>query len=337
MREKLIKLLIDWGTKNNDSLDTESVADYLLANGVTVVKHGKWKNHYCSVCANINPTITEDFYENYISRPLDYCPNCGAKMDGGKEDKMYIADVSWGKDSLAMLLYILDHPETYPLSEVVFYNTGMEFEAIYKIRDKMLPILRERGIKYTELHPENPFIYDMLKRPVESKQKGKHNGYGWCGGVCRWGTTKKTQTLDAYAKCAKVHYIGIAADETKRIERLSEPKYAPLYTANMTEADCLDYCRQRGWNWNEATTETDSGYIDLYDILDRVSCWCCANKNKKELQNIWRYLPQYWEKLKEIQSQLERPMKKWKNMKYGEYGNVFEMEKMFRAKEKNHE
>lgn len=36
MKEKLIKLLIDWGTQNNDSLDSESVADYLLANGVIV-------------------------------------------------------------------------------------------------------------------------------------------------------------------------------------------------------------------------------------------------------------------------------------------------------------
>ena len=60
----------------------------------------------------------------------------------------------------------------------------------------------------------------MLERPVESKQKGKHNGYGWCGGMCRWGTTKKTQALD---KCAKsknaIVYIGIAYDEPKRIER----------------------------------------------------------------------------------------------------------------------
>ena len=132
--------------------------------------------------------------KEYIEREAlfkTFCPNCGAKWMEEKEDKTYIADVSWGRDSLAMLLYILDHPETYPLSEVVFYNTGMEFEAIYKIRDKMLPILRERGIKYTELHPENPFIYDMLERPVESKQKGKHNGYGWCGGVCRWAQQKR--------------------------------------------------------------------------------------------------------------------------------------------------
>lgn len=41
----------------------------------------------------------------------------------------YIASVSFGKDSLAMLLYILENK--LPLDEVVFYDTGMEFQAIY--------------------------------------------------------------------------------------------------------------------------------------------------------------------------------------------------------------
>lgn len=44
----------------------------------------------------------------------------------------HIASVSFGKDSLAMLLLILE--KNMPLDEVVFYDTGMEFEAIYKIR-----------------------------------------------------------------------------------------------------------------------------------------------------------------------------------------------------------
>ena len=43
----------------------------------------------------------------------------------------YIASVSFGKDSLAMLLLILNHPEKYPLNEVVFFDWGMEFQAIY--------------------------------------------------------------------------------------------------------------------------------------------------------------------------------------------------------------
>ena len=100
----------------------------------------------------------------------------------------HIASVSFGKDSLAMVLYILEHG--LPLDEVMFYDTGMEFEAIYRIRDKLLPILASRGIRYTELSPPVPFLYDMLERPVVSKQKGSHFGYGWCGGVCRWGTTQ---------------------------------------------------------------------------------------------------------------------------------------------------
>ena len=64
----------------------------------------------------------------------------------------HIASVSWGKDSLAMLLMLID--KGYPLNEVVFYDTGMEFEAIYNTQDQMLPRLKQLGIKYTRLDPE---------------------------------------------------------------------------------------------------------------------------------------------------------------------------------------
>lgn len=231
----------------------------------------------------------------------------------------HIASVSFGKDSLAMLLYILDNG--LPLDEVVFYNTGMEFKAIYAIRDKIIPILRKRGIKFTELHPPRPFLYDMLERPVKSKAKGEHKGYGWCGGLCRWGTADKIIAMDRYTKGCHV-YVGIAADEPKRCERLPDWKSSPIAEAGMTEADCLKYCRERGYSW------TENG-VDLYDILDRVSCWCCANKNRKELKNIYQYCPEYWEKLKDIQSKLDRPMKRLYQKSYGEYGNVFDMEKVF--------
>lgn len=101
--------------------------------------------------------------------------------------KWHIASVSWGKDSLAMLLLLIE--KSWPLDEVVFYDTGMEFQAIYDTQDRMLPELERLGIKYTRLEPENPFLFDMLERPVQSRQKGAHRGYGWCGGLCRWGTT----------------------------------------------------------------------------------------------------------------------------------------------------
>lgn len=239
-----------------------------------------------------------------------------------KENGVCVASCSFGKDSLAMVLKLIELG--YPLDEVMFYDTGMEFNAIYKIRDQLKAILDTHGIKLTILKPDNPFLYDMLARPVYSKQKGHHNGYGWCGGVCRWGTTWKNKALDTYAKSigATKHYIGIAYDEPERNERLESPKVSPLYEWKLTEADCLAYCREKGFSWQE-------GDIDLYAILDRVSCWCCANKNRKELKNMYQYLPEYWERLKDIQSQIERPMKRFQSKKYGDYGNVFEMEKVF--------
>lgn len=94
----------------------------------------------------------------------------------------------------------------------------------------------------------------------------------------------------------------------------------------MTEADCLSYCYKNGWHWFERTR--DGKQIELYDVLDRVSCWCCRNKNRKELKNIYLFLPEYWEKLKTLQVQIERPMKKF--VRNGiPYGNVFDMEKIF--------
>ena len=159
-----------------------------------------------------------------------------------------IASVSWGKDSLAML-HLLIERETPP-DEVVFYDAGAEFDAIYAERDRTLPLLAEHGIKYTEMHPREPFFYSMLARPVRSRETGEvhKRGYGWCGGPCRWGTTEKTRALDRYAKeRGAVVYVGIAADETRRIERdRPQWKRLPLVEMGMSEADCLELCYRRG-------------------------------------------------------------------------------------------
>ena len=243
----------------------------------------------------------------------------------------HIASCSFGKDSLAMVLRLIEENE--PLDEVVFYDTGMEFNAIYHVRNKLVPVLRKQGIKYTELYPDNPFEYDLLDRPVTSKEKGFHLGYGWCGGVCRWGTTAKNKAIEQYLKTMDeeiIEYVGIAKDELNRIKT----KNYPLVRWGMTESDCLEYCRLNGWNWLEESSVEETGYIDLYNILDRVSCWCCANKNRKELKNIWLFLPQYWEKLEYIQSRLERPMKKFVR-KGVPYGNVFDMAKTFEKEEED--
>ena len=105
-------------------------------------------------------------------------------------DVKYIASVSFGKDSLAMLLCLLE--KHWPLDAVVFYDTGMEFDSIYYIRDKVKQILKNRSIQFVELHPTEPFMYSMLYRKVKNRNRdGYHYGYKWCGGICRWGTSNK--------------------------------------------------------------------------------------------------------------------------------------------------
>lgn len=89
----------------------------------------------------------------------------------------------------------------------------------------------------------------------------------------------------------------------------------------MTEAAALARCYESGFFWEE------SG-VRLYDILDRVSCWCCCNKNLRELRNVYSYLPEYWERLKDLQRKIDRPMKGWYN---GLPRGVFELEQRFEA------
>ena len=242
----------------------------------------------------------------------------------------YIASCSCGNDSMAMVYELVKR--NYPLNEVIRYNNGMDFSCIDVLWGKIKKLCEPKGIICTELHPEKTFEYTMFEQP----HKGKHDGvirygYGWCGGFCREGTRQKKEILDKYCESKNaLVYVGIAYDEKNRTA--DKPyKLHPLKDWKLEQTDCLEINRQNGVEWLEPTPITESGYIDLYTILDRVSCWCCANKNAWELYNIWKYLPNYWEKLKEMQSKIEMPMKKFSNKKFGEYGNVFALEKVFES------
>lgn len=87
-----------------------------------------------------------------------------------------------------------------------------------------------------------------------------------------------------------IEYVGLAADEGYRMERKCNQRkncQHPLIDWGMTEADCLRYCRERGYNWE-----------GLYDKMDRVSCWCCPLQSLKDLRVLYREFPEQWEQLK---------------------------------------
>ena len=67
----------------------------------------------------------------------------------------------------------------------------------------------------------------------------------------------------------------------------------------ITEKQCLQICYENGFTYN-----------GLYKILKRVSCWCCRNKNLKELSNYKTYLPDYFKKLCELENKIKKKKKK---------------------------
>lgn len=234
--------------------------------------------------------------------------------------KYFVANISGGKDSMAMFLLIFI--KGYPIDEVVFFDTGWEFDCIYKNIKSVEYLCYLANIKFTVIKPDKSFDFLMFEHPHKTRKGKNVFGYSWCGGVCRWGTTQKTQCInkhfkqDEYMDKEIYHYIGLAYDEQKRIDKNKDThKIFPLNDMQITEKMALDICLENGFDFKEND-------VCLYNILDRVSCWCCSNKNLKELKSYYLYLPEYWRKLKEYQSKTDRPFRR-------DGKTIFDLEKRF--------
>lgn len=86
------------------------------------------------------------------------------------------------------------------------------------------------------------------------------------------------------------------------MERGNNIKIYPLILWGMTENDCLVMARRAGFRWREGETE-------LYDVLERVSCFCCANKNLTECRAMIEHLPDYWQQIRDMERLSGKPFK----------------------------
>lgn len=171
---------------------------------------------------------------------------------------------------------------------LLFVDTGLEFPQMYEHIDKL-----ERYLQFpiTRLKPPHTFEYLLYEYTPPRKNPALEglSGLSWPGPQCRWCTARlKTRIIDRYLRELKkefdiVQYVGIAADEQKRVHEL---RY-PLVEWGMTEADCLAYCKARGFDWS-----------GLYDLFRRVSCWCCPLQPLLELRTLRKHFPELWEKLR---------------------------------------
>lgn len=82
-------------TKSRDLTEAIITVQNQPTADVEKVKHGKWKKSQFSgrsgfyslrdvICSECG--IYSTFPQDNIEHPMFYCPNCGAKMDGGKTE-----------------------------------------------------------------------------------------------------------------------------------------------------------------------------------------------------------------------------------------------------------
>lgn len=220
----------------------------------------------------------------------------------------WVLSLSGGKDSTALgLEWLTRHradPATYPLDEVIYCDTGMEFPAMVEHINRLETIFTDAGIKFTRLKSERTFEEIMFERP----RKDGVLGAGWPGPLCRWCTgLLKTALLDAHKNKLAQQYtlvsiIGFAKGEEHRLYRDNNRndrfKY-PLMEWGWAETDCLKYCYDHGFDWG-----------GLYEIFHRVSCWCCPLQGLQELRQLRKYFPDLWERLRNMDRRSWRQFRK---------------------------
>lgn len=212
--------------------------------------------------------------------------------------KLHVVSFSGGKDSTAMLLRMLE--EGMPVDLILYCDTGVEFPEMEAHINKVEKYI---GREITRIKSDKDFMYYACEheRVITSTKipgvlPGQVTpGYGWPSVFSRWRTRAfKTTPIENRIRELKkeydvIQYIGIAADEPRRIK----DKRYPLVEWGMTEADCIQYCYDRGFDWG-----------GLYKIWDRVSCWCCPLQGLEDLRKLKEHYPELWDRLKEMERQI---------------------------------
>ena len=211
------------------------------------------------------------------------------------ENKEYVLNLSYGKDSLACLEAIKQLG--YPLDRIVHVEVWatdtipadlppmVEFK---KYADK---IIKER-YGYTVEHIcamrngkkltyERQF-YDSF---IKGKNKGERYGFpmirgAWCNDRLKVGLLNKLANKNT------VKYIGIASDEPERIKRhISSDKVLPLFDIGWDEAYCRQWC------------EDNDLLSPIYTESTRGGCWFCHNQGVNQLRLLRKNYPDLWQLL----------------------------------------
>ena len=208
----------------------------------------------------------------------------------------YVASLSFGKDSMAMLIKIKELG--LPLDEVIYVDimfdddTSGETPEMASFITKAEKILKEKfNIEVTHLRGVT-----FKEQFYKVKQRGKHVGdnYGFPYTIGAWCNDRlKMQPIKEYMRKQTdevIQYVGIAYDEPERYERLNhETHIAPLYDLKITEKEAMEIC------------EKYDLLSPIYKTSFRGGCWFCPKQRLSQLKWLYQEHNDLWNILKEME------------------------------------
>lgn len=211
----------------------------------------------------------------------------------------YIACCSFGKDSLAQIIVAKERGEPIDVviySEVMFMDEiSGEFpehrDFIYNVA---IPTLKDRyGLETIVLRSPQTMWKDFHTVRVRGSTEGLLRGFP-IPGLCTINRDCKIPPIKEYLQCQDediIQYVGIAADEPKRLKRLEGTnKVSILAKYGITEKQARDICERAGL------------LSPIYEITGRNGCFFCPNAGLQELRHLYFNHPEIWELLRELQS-----------------------------------
>lgn len=221
-----------------------------------------------------------------------------------KMKKFYFCACSFGKDSLATVLLALHHNE--PLDEVVFTEvmfdsqrgiSGEDPRHIEWVYNHAKPMLEAMGVKVRILQTQDymSIFHHVITKSKHPEKNGKIRAFP-IANRCVILRDCKLKTMRDYVKSIKkkydecYQYVGIAADETDRLQRkyMSDNCISLLAKYNYTERNAYELCRR----YNLLSPS--------YQVTLRNGCWFCPNQPLKSMVNLKKQYTELWNELLEL-------------------------------------
>lgn len=202
----------------------------------------------------------------------------------------YIASLSYGKDSIAMLEIIAEHK--LPLDRIVHVEimatkeVPADLPEVVEWKQYADEIIRKRyGINVDHIDAGKTFEELFYRIPKRRSYNAEKQGTirGFPSLHCQWCSKElKIEVMHrVYKNC--VQYIGIAADEPGRHSQLTDRIRSPLTEFGISEHQCLKICKRLGL------------LAPTYLQSKRNGCWFCPSQPLGQLRLLRMQHPELWE------------------------------------------